>query len=76
MNNKSKDQLIENILAMVQKSSAGPYGSMKRTASQVEVGAVDPKQQRVLTELEAVDVNNVTPLQALNLVATWKGWLR
>lgn len=51
MNNKSKDQLIENILAMVQKSSAGPYGAMKRTASasgQVEVGAVDPKQKEDL----------------------------
>lgn len=48
MNNKSKDQLIENILAMVQKSSGGPYGSMKRTASQVEVGNVDPKQKEEL----------------------------
>jgi DNA mismatch repair protein MutS len=38
--------------------------------------AADPKMQRVLTELEAVDVNNVTPLQALNLLATWKQWLR
>ena len=50
MNNKSKDQLIENILAMVQKSSGGPYGSLKRTAAagQVEVGNVDPKQKEEL----------------------------
>jgi len=50
MNNKSKDQLIENILAMVQKSSGGPYGSMTRKASagMVEVGAVDPRQKEDL----------------------------
>lgn len=49
MNNNQKDQLIENILAMVQKSSkGGPYGSLTRKASQVEVGAVDPKQKEDL----------------------------
>jgi hypothetical protein len=50
MNNKQKDQLIENILAMVQKSSTGPYGSMTRKASagMVEVGAVDPSQKEEL----------------------------
>lgn len=50
MNNKQKDQLIENILGMVQKSSAGPYGSMKRTAAAglTEVGAVNPKEKEEL----------------------------
>ncbi|MBI5493641.1 MAG: DNA mismatch repair protein MutS [Deltaproteobacteria bacterium] len=41
-----------------------------------EAAAVDPRLQRILTELQSVDVNNVTPLQALNLLAAWKGWAR
>ena len=48
MDNKKKDQLIENILAMVNKSNGGPYGSLTRTAAQVEVGNVDPKQKEEL----------------------------
>ena len=48
MDNKKKDQLIENIMAMVSKSASGPYGSMKRTASQVEVGNVDPAKKEEL----------------------------
>ena len=45
-----------------------------------EPAATDPlpesKAQRIQTELATVDINNLTPLQALNMLAQWKGWLR
>ena len=51
MNKNQKDQLIENILAMVQKTSGGPYGAgMTRKAAQgaVEVGTVSNTQKEEL----------------------------
>lgn len=48
MNNTQKDKLIGNILAMVQKSGAGPYGAgmtRKASAGVVEVGTVSPAQK-------------------------------
>ncbi len=38
--------------------------------------AGDGRVHRVVAELQAVDVNNTTPLQALNLLAAWKGLVR
>jgi DNA mismatch repair protein MutS len=62
----------------LKKARSIPQLGLFEEGGAVDAGAssVDPKQQRVVTELEAVDVNNLTPLQALNLLATWKGWLR
>ncbi len=49
LNNKQKDQLIENILKLVAKQGGGSYGTgLARKASSVEVGAVDPKQKENL----------------------------
>src|ERR1019366_3236421 len=50
LNNRQKDQLIENILKLVSKQGgASMAAGLSRTASgQVEVGAVDPKQKESL----------------------------
>ena len=47
LNAKAKDQLLENIVKLVQKSSGGAMGSMTRKAS-VEVGNIQPGQKEEL----------------------------
>jgi hypothetical protein len=49
LNAKQKDQLLENILKLVQKSSGGPMGSMTRKASGVtEVGTINDGKKEEL----------------------------
>ena len=47
LNAKAKDQLLENIVKLVQKSSGGAMG-MTRTASAVEVGNIDTGKKEEL----------------------------
>ena len=46
--NKQKDQLLENIVKLVQKSSGGAFGGMTRKASQTEVGNIDANKKEEL----------------------------
>lgn len=48
LNNKSKDQLIENIMKLVQQSSGGQFGGMTRQASLTEVGNIDANKKEEL----------------------------
>lgn len=49
LNNRQKDQLIENILKLVKSNGGGPLGTgMARTAAAVEVGTVDPAKKEQL----------------------------
>lgn len=49
LNAKQKDQLLENILKLVQKSSSGPLGTMNRKASgSVEVGTINDGKKEEL----------------------------
>ena len=51
LNNRQKDQLIENILKLVSKQGGSAFAAksgMPRTAASVEVGNVDPKQKEAL----------------------------
>lgn len=49
LNAKAKDQLLENIIKLVQKSSGGSMGTgLSRKASSVEVGNIGPTQKEEL----------------------------
>ena len=51
LNNRQKDQLIENILKLVSKQGGSAFAAqsgMPRTAASTEVGNVDPKQKEAL----------------------------
>lgn len=59
------------------KRRGGPQmGLFGEEPAEATSPAPDARHQRVVTELSALDINTVTPLQALNLLAAWKGWLR
>jgi hypothetical protein len=46
--NKQKDQLLENIVKLVNKSSGGAFGGMTRTAGMTEVGNIDDSKKSEL----------------------------
>ena len=57
------------------RRTAGQLGLFGAAEPAAPAGA-DPRARRVLAELAEVEVNTMTPLAALNALATWKAWLR
>ncbi|MBI4588496.1 MAG: DNA mismatch repair protein MutS [Candidatus Rokubacteria bacterium] len=58
------------------EASRQSLGPLADAASQGQLALFPPASHPVLTELAAVDLSGLTPLQALNLVARWQTHLR